>query len=550
MFGFFIFIVVILLFTNIAKGSKKTMLFLFLILFGLSILKPATTAIFKTAENTINKLQDSRNFTILSSYENKDLEEHVKKIGKKNDFNIKFIYKGDLDIVDELNENSKNYDAVWISNSIWLYMLDNTYTISESKSISISPVVMGIKLNKAKSLGLINKEIYNEDLLNLIKNKEIKYVMSSVTQTNTGATAYLGFLNTLAGNPEVLTEEMLDNEILKENMISIFSGVERVSGDEDYLETMFLNSDNFEAVIADESSLININKQLNDNEKLYLIYPKDGVAINDSTFAYIDNNKNKKENFLKIQNYLLSNEGRNLLQSLGRRTWYGGINSNVDKEIFNPNYGIDTTKYLITTKYPSKTVMTKAINIYIEELRKPTHVVFCLDYSGSMYGEGITELRNAMEYILDYEEASLDNLQFSKKDKITVITFSSRVTHVWQTLNGKETINLINNINSFSPNGNTALYDAIIKGFDILNNESDEYTKTIIAMTDGAVNVGTFSSLRNKYNSLTSKIPVYSITFGSAEEYQLNEIANLTNAKVFDGKTDLLKAFKEVRGYN
>ena len=146
MFGFFIFIVVILLFTNIAKGSKKTMLFLFLILFGLSILKPATTAIFKTAENTINKLQDSRNFTILSSYENKDLEEHVKKIGKKNDFNIKFIYKGDLDIVDELNENSKNYDAVWISNSIWLYMLDNTYTISESKSISISPVVMGIKL--------------------------------------------------------------------------------------------------------------------------------------------------------------------------------------------------------------------------------------------------------------------------------------------------------------------------------------------------------------------------------------------------------------------
>ena len=167
-----------------------------------------------------------------------------------------------------------------------------------------------------------------------------------------------------------------------------------------------------------------------------------------------------------------------------------------------------------------------------------------------MYGEGITELRNAMEYILDYEEASLDNLQFSKKDKITVITFSSRVTHVWQTLNGKETINLINNINSFSPNGNTALYDAIIKGFDILNNESDEYTKTIIAMTDGAVNVGTFSSLRNKYNSLTSKIPVYSITFGSAEEYQLNEIANLTNAKVFDGKTDLLKAFKEVRGYN
>ena len=45
-------------------------------------------------------------------------------------------------------------------------------------------------------------------------------------------------------------------------------------------------------------------------------------------------------------------------------------------------------------------------------------------------------------------------------------------------------------------------------------------------------------------------IPVYSITFGYASEYQLEEIAELTNAKVFDGRTDLLRAFKEVRGYN
>ena len=38
--------------------------------------------------------------------------------------------------------------------------------------------------------------------------------------------------------------------------------------------------------------------------------------------------------------------------------------------------------------------------------------------------------------------------------------------------------------------------------------------------------------------------------FGEADEYQLQEIADLTNAKVFNGRTDLVKAFKEVRGYN
>ena len=45
-------------------------------------------------------------------------------------------------------------------------------------------------------------------------------------------------------------------------------------------------------------------------------------------------------------------------------------------------------------------------------------------------------------------------------------------------------------------------------------------------------------------------MPVYSITFGMASLKQLNNIAKLTNAKVFDGTENLLEAFKEVRSYN
>ena len=69
-------------------------------------------------------------------------------------------------------------------------------------------------------------------------------------------------------------------------------------------------------------------------------------------------------------------------------------------------------------------------------------------------------------------------------------------------------------------------------------------------MTDGNINVGSFRDLKNRYKKSKSEIPIYSITFGSAEEDQLEEIAELSNARVFDGKTDLLTAFKKVRGYN
>ena len=520
----------------------------------------AIVSIFKSFGGDSTDGVDSKNYIsknpntlyILSSYENRSVEDEVEKYARSIGKKVHFDYMGDLDIVDELNFNSSNYDAVWISNSMWLYMLNNPYLTSDSKSISVSPVVFGVKKSKAVELGLTDGNVTNDTILNLIKENKIKYVMSSVTQTNTGATAYLGFLSSLAGNPEILTEEMLNDENLQNNLTSLFSGVERVSGDDDFLQQMFLNNSDYEAVIAAESSLIEINKELVSKNKdpLYLIYPTDGVAINDSTLGFIGNVPEKKELFLDIQGYLLSKDGQKMLENNGVRTWYGGVNSKANKKLFNPDWGINTNKYLNVTRFPSKSVITSAINLYIEKFRKPTHVVFCLDYSGSMSGEGYTELVNAMNYILKADEASKDKLQFTSNDKITVIPFSSRVKGVWSTDNGNETDDLLNKINGMYATGSTALYDAIIEGINILNKEDDKYTKTIIAMTDGAVNVGSFNTLENRYKKINKDIPIYSITFGSADERQLKEIADLSNAKVFDGRSDLLKAFKEVRGYN
>lgn len=497
--------------------------------------------------NKMIEVVESKRLNILASASMKPLENKIYKKG----YEINFTYMGDIDIVDELNTNAKSYDGVWISNSMWLYMLENQYLTSNSKSIAISPIVLGIRKSKAKSLNLIGKELTNDDIVTLVKNKKIKYVMPSVTSTNTGATAYIGFLNSLANNPEVLLEKDLDNTKLVTELKNLFSGTLRVSGDEDYLKEMFLNNDDYEAIITDEASLIDINKQLKKDKKeeLYLFYPKDGVSINDMTLAYISSDKSKEKAFLEFQRFLLSEKGQELLQDNGYRTWYGGINNDVDAEVFNPDWGIDTSKYLNVTNFPSKKVITKAINVYIESLRKPTHTVFCLDYSGSMSGEGIEELRKAMNYILDSEESSKDRLQFSKNDKITVITFSSSVTNVWSST-GSDTSSLITNINNYKVGGSTALYDAIEKGLEVLKNESDDYTTTIIAMTDGYANEGSFNTLSKYYKKLNKEVPVYSITFGMASLKQLNNIAKLTNAKVFDGTENLLEAFKEVRSYN
>ena len=68
----------------------------------------------------------------------------------------------------------------------------------------------------------------------------------------------------------------------------------------------------------------------------------------------------------------------------------------------------------------------------------------------------------------------------------------------------------------------------------------------IISVLIDIISKRIFRSLNNH----NSNIPVYSIMFGSSNDKQLNDIANLTNAKAFDGKTNLIRAFKEVRSYN
>ena len=495
---------------------------------------------------------NSSDFRIISSTENKDLEPIIQNFARKNNIELDVEYAGTIDIMDKLNNNEK-YDAVWTSNSIWLYMLNNSSKLKNSKSTSINPVVFGIKKSKANELGFVGKEVYTKDILSAIKANKLKFSMSSATQTNTGATAYLGFVSTLAGNPEILKEEDLKSDKLKNNLKELFSGVTRSSGSDEFLEEMFLKGD-YEAVVTYETSLININKKLEaqGKEPLYIIYAKDGVSISDSPLAYIDNSDEKKlEKFTKLQTYILSNEGQQELVKTGRRVWYGGVNDNTDKSVFNPNWGIDTTKYLVPVKYPSTAVIKTALGIYQTELRKPIHAVFCLDYSGSMGGDGNKQLVEAMDYILDKDKASKNLLQFSEKDKISIIPFSGSILAKWHTDNGTDTSKLIKSIKNLNPTGQTNIYLASQTGLNILKNEdTNKYNTSIILMTDGVSNSGSFYQLQSSYNSIKKDIPIFSIMFGDASSYQLDEIAKLTNAKVFDGRTNLLEAFKQVRGYN
>ena len=76
-------------------------------------------------------------------------------------------------------------------------------------------------------------------------------------------------------------------------------------------------------------------------EPLYAVYPYDGLSIADSPLGYLDHGSEKKEEaFLKVQDYLLSDEAQKAIEATGRRVSLNGVseqnNDNLIRVIEEP----------------------------------------------------------------------------------------------------------------------------------------------------------------------------------------------------------------------
>ena len=133
--------------------------------------------------------------------------------------------------------------------------------IKHSQSVSITPVVFGIRRSLAEELGFTGRDVSVQDILNAITDKKMTFCMTSATQSNSGASAYIGFLYALLGKQEGLTAEDLRNETLRENIRALLGGVDRSSGSSDWLKDLFLSGD-YDAMVNYECLIIDANEQL------------------------------------------------------------------------------------------------------------------------------------------------------------------------------------------------------------------------------------------------------------------------------------------------
>ncbi|MGV8955464.1 MAG: substrate-binding domain-containing protein [Cypionkella sp.] len=495
-------------------------------------------------------------FSIVSGSENTVIEPIVQEFCAQRGAACSFKYEGSLDIGLALQSSAGvEQDAVWPASSVWVDMFDTSRRVKALTSNAQTPVVLGVRKSKAEQLGWIGKPVFMKDILAAVKNGSLRFLMTSATQSNSGASAYLAMLSSAVSSQSVIEPGDLDNPAVQDTVKSLLAGVERSSGSSGWLADLYVDAAskgtlydamwNYEAVLKETNDKLAPLGQ----EPLYAIYPADGVAVADSPLGFVDHGRGADVEafFNDLLAYLQSAPIQRRIADTGRRIPLGGVTAKPE-----PDWNFDPTRLVTAIRMPEPAVIRQALDLYQAALRKPSLTALCLDFSGSMQGDGEDQLQQAMQFLFTPERASEVLVQWSPADRIVVIPFDGSVRNTLATSgNPADQAALLGEVARQRADGGTDMYacaSAALKEIQKTPNLSN-YLPAIVIMTDGRSN-GDNAGFIAQWKTISPHVPVFGITFGDAEKGQLDSLAAQTAARVFDGGADLAGAFRAARGYN
>ena len=496
-------------------------------------------------------------FHIVAGSEQKALEPIVQDFCQQKHQRCVVDYKGSLDIGLMLSgTEAPDVDAVWPASSLWIELYDKSHRVQGLKSVSQSPVILGVRMSKAKALGWIGARVTMDDVLKAVADRKLTFLMTSATQSNSGASAYLAMLAAAFGQEGRLDPRALDDAAAKAKVKTMLSGVARSSGSSGWLGELYVKAAqagtpydamwNYEFVLKETNDALRAAGK----EKLYAVYPAEGSAYADAPLGFVDRGgdkaKDRRAFFDALQAYMLSAPVQAKVAAEGRRTGLGAATPAAPE----PDWNFDPRRTVPSIALPEPEVIARALALYQETLRRPSLTALCLDFSGSMEGKGEDQLHAAMRTLLTPSEAAQSLIQWTPADRIIVIPFDSEPR---RTLEGDGSASsqarLLAAVDQESAGGGTDMYACARQAYAALAPYAAKgYLPALVMMTDGRSEGG--RAFDRDWAAQGQGVPVFGVTFGSAQKDQLDHMAEATSGRVFDGGSDLTQAFRSARGYN
>jgi Ca-activated chloride channel family protein len=493
-----------------------------------------------------------RILTVLAGSEIKDIEPLLPQIEKATGLHLQMQYVGTLDAVEQL-QNGANFDLAWLASSKYAMLTPGVRErVKGSERIMISPVVLGVKQQKAHELGWddIARPPTWQEIAQAAGAGKFRFGMTNPASSNTGFAAVLGLASALSGKGEAMELADIDFKTL-----GAFAHAQSVTaGSSGWLAELYQREEESLDGMVNYASVMNaLNASGKLKDPLFLVYPRDGVLTADYPLMLL--NEQKRSDYDRLVAYLKGQEFQAAMTKLSFRT---PVNNAVLPAVAMPTY--------FEMAFPAKrAVIDGLLDAFLNTVRKSADSTFVVDVSGSMTGERLQQLQTALLGLAG-QDTSLSGrfARLHDRERISLLRFSSTVEdqRVWTM--GTDTASNSNTLKSFSAyvgnlhaNGSTALYSAAQQAYQAAlerQRRDPERLYTVLLMTDGQSNAGVsveeFSAWIQSLPPSQHKIRIYAVLFGEASGGQLENITQPTGGRVFDAnKGGLQAAFKEIRGY-
>lgn len=490
--------------------------------------------------------------TVLAGSELKDIEPLLPDLERSTGIKLKLTYTGTLEGAEKIMGGDAS-DVAWFSHNKYLALLQGaSRRILAQEKTMLSPVIIGVKESVARNWGWLDKAPSWRDVAAKAAAGEFRFAMTNPATSNTGFSALVAVTVAFADRGDAITEADIQNSVITD----LFKGQQLASGSSGWLADAYVRAEErLDGIINYESVLLQLNQGKNGKlrEPLVPIYPSEGVISADYPLLLL--NEAKREAYGKVVDYLRRPEVQaRIMNETQRRPIIPQVKPSA---MFGD-------RLLVELPFPDRIeIIDRILFAYLDVHRRPAHVYFVLDVSGSMDGERLLALKTAMNNLAGQDRSLTGQFaRFGSREKVTVITFSSDVNQVehFEIKGPVEQASGMADLQSFvtglNAGGGTAIYSALQTAFDLAKAdhaaEPDRHY-SIVLLTDGESNEGVTVSQFERYHDALPEalrsIKVFPVLFGSSDDEQMKRLADRAAGHAFDGKKSLAQEFKSIRGY-
>ncbi len=425
------------------------------------------------------------------------------------------------------------FQVICPDSSIWLSQLEKdwqeqtrseTSIVGETTRFALSPLVIAMWEDVARSLGYPAKAIGWADLLSAARNNsDFKWSHPS-TSSASGLLATLATFYAGAGKTRGLTVDDVTNE----NTLAYVAALQKTvryygEGELAVIEQVTAKGpDYLDAFVVQEQLLIGFNQS--NKGKLIAIYPVEGAMWADHPLVFLERTSTTSEERLayrSLRDYLLTQEAQMLVLANGYRPSDLSISLTLAASPIHAQYGADASQPKTTLQIPSPSVIQVVRDVWQYAKRK-ANVYLVADVSGSMQGDKLTQAKEALQTFL--------GLVQGQQERVGLIVFSSSAREVVPMAELETNLQALQSaIGGLNAGGNTALLDAVDLALRRLQEQDDrERINAVVVMTDGIENASSvqLSSLTSRL-SQTSKsglpVVVFCVAYGSDADMRVLE---------------------------